>query len=143
MQSQARSFAGSVSAELALKLVRDFDSDSYRGLRSRAADAFLKKLRLNEAEDLFDFFEQIGLFVRRGLLEAEIAHSFFFHWANLYWVAGKNTIEEKREGCVDLWTDFEYLYNKLLQIEIRRDPNSRFINPPPELIKASLEEELQ
>jgi hypothetical protein len=143
MQSQARSFAGSVSADLALKLVRDFDSDPYKNLRSRAADAFLKKLRLNEAENLFDFFEQIGLFVRRGLLDAEIAHSFFFHWANLYWVAGKNAIQEKREGCAELWTDFEYLYNALLQIEIKRDPKSRFINPSPELIKASLEEELE
>ena len=143
MQSQAQSFAGSVSADLALKLLRDFETDSSLELRSRVSDSLLKGLRLSEAEDLFDFFEQVGLFVRRGLLDDEIAYSFFFHWTNLYWVAGRQVVERKREGCASLWTDFEYLYNTLLKIEIKTDPKSRFINMSPELIKASLEEELQ
>ena len=143
MQKQTQSFAGSVSAELALKLLHGFDDDSFRSLRSRVADAFLKKLRVGEAEDLFDFFEQIGLFLRRGLLDVEIAHSFFFHWANLYWVAGKSVIQEKREGCVTLWADFEYLYDSLLQIEIKTDARSRFINMTPDLLRACLEEEVE
>jgi len=143
MQSQARSFAGSVSADLALKLLRDFESRSNVELRSRVSNALLKGLRLAEAEDLFDFFEQIGLFVRRDLLDAEIAYSFFFHWVNLYWVAGRQIIQQKREGAAGLWVDFEYLYSKLLQIEIKTDPKSRFINLSPELIRASLEEEMQ
>jgi hypothetical protein len=143
MQSQARSFAGSVSADLALKLLRDFEGDSNLELRSRVSDALLKGMRLGEAEDLFDFFEQVGFLVRRGLLDHEIAYSFFFHWTNLYWVAGKQIIQQKREGAASLWTDFEYLYDKLLQMEIKIDPKSRFINPSPELIKSGLEEELQ
>ncbi len=143
MEKQAKSFAGSVSADLALKMVREFDEDSFRSLRSRVADASLKKLRLGETENLFDFFEQIGLFVRRGLLDVEIAHSFFFHWTNLYWIAGRSVIQEKREGCATLWTDFECLYNTLLQIEIKTDPKSRFIEMTPDLLKACLEEEVE
>jgi hypothetical protein len=142
MRSQAQSFAGSVSADLALKLVHDFDDVPNRELRSRVSDALLKGLRLSEADNLFDFFEQIGLFVRRGLLDREIAHSFFFHWTNLYWVAGKHIVQEKREGCAGLWTDFEYLYKTLLQVEIKTDPKSRFLNMSFDFIKANLEEEL-
>jgi cbb3-type cytochrome oxidase subunit 3 len=64
IKSQARSFANSVSADLALKLVHDFDSDDNRKRRSRVADALLKKIKLVEVDDLFDMFESIGLFVR-------------------------------------------------------------------------------
>jgi hypothetical protein len=143
IKSQTESFASSVSADLALKLVHDFESDENRGRRSRTADALLKHLKLSEIDDLFDDFEMIGLFVRRGLLNPEIAHSFFFHWTNLYWVAGKHIVEEKRKGASSLWTDFEFLYKKLLEIEIASDPRSRFINPSDDLIRMCLEEELQ
>jgi hypothetical protein len=79
IRSQTQSFANSVSADLALKLVRDFQSDENEKKRSRVADAFLKGLRIAETEDLFDEFEKIGLFVRKGLLDADVAYSFFFH----------------------------------------------------------------
>jgi len=142
IKSQTRSLANSVAVDLALKLLHDFDSSANKERRSRVADAFLKNLRLAEMEDLFDVFETIGLFVRKGFLDADIAHSFFFHWVNLYWVAGKQRIDEKRKACADLWTDFEFLYRKVLQVEMAADSRSRFINPSDELIRQSLEEEI-
>ena len=143
IKSQTRSFANSVSADLALKLLHDFNSEVSRKRRSRVADALLKKIDLVEVDELFDMFESVGLFVRKGMLDTEIAHSFFFHWVNLYWVAGKHIIEEKRKGAADLWSDFEFLYKALLKIEMARDARSRFINPSDDLIRACLEEELQ
>jgi len=143
IRSQARSFANSVSADIALKLLHDFDSEDSRKRRSRVADALLKKIRLAEADDLFDMFDTIGLFVRKGQLDAEIAHSFFFHWVNLYWVAGKHVVEGKRRASAELWCDFEVLYKALLNIEMARDARSRFINPSDELIQRCLEEELE
>jgi hypothetical protein len=142
-KSQVRSLAGSVSADLALKLAGDFDSEVSIARRGRVANAFLNNLRIAEADDVFDFFEQIGFFVRKGIIEADVAHSFFFHWVNLYWNAGKRTIAEKRVESDGLWKDFEFLYQQLLNIEITTDPRSRFINPSAEIIKKGLEEELQ
>lgn len=141
-QNQVKSLAGSVSADLALKLGDNFDSEVSVARRGRVANAFLNNLKIAEADDVFDFFEQVGFFVRKGLIEADVAHSFFFHWVNLYWIAGRETIREKRIECSGLWKDFEFLYEKLLKIEITTDPRSRFINPSAELIKKSLEEEL-
>ena len=143
IRSQTRSFATSVSADLALKLVHEFDSSENRELRSRAANALLKREKVCEAEDVFDFFETVGLFVRKGVLDSDIAHSFFFHWVNLYWVAGKEQIEAKRKASADLWTDFELLHKTLLQIEMKADSRSRFINPSDELIRENLEDEIQ
>jgi hypothetical protein len=142
-KSQVKSFASSVSADLALKLVQDFDGESSVARRGRVANAYLNNLRIAEADDVFDFFEQLGFFVRKGLIEVDVAHSFFFHWVNLYWIAGKQTIAEKRTECEGLWKDFEHLYNALLQIEMKTIPRSRFINPSAELIKKSLEDELE
>jgi|ERR1035438_285282 hypothetical protein len=141
-KSQVTSFAGSVSADLALKLSHDFDSEASIARRGRVANAFLNNLRIAEADDVFDFFEQVGFFVRKGLIESDVAHSFFFHWVNLYWVVGKQTIAEKRIESEGLWKDFEFLHQKLLNIEMTTDPRSRFINPSAEIIKKSLEEEL-
>lgn len=94
-------------------------------------------------DDLFDLFEAIGLFARRGLLDPDVAHSFFFHWVNLYWVSGKHIIEQKRKASADLWCDFELLYKLLLKIEMERDARSRYINPSDDLIRECLEEELE
>ncbi len=143
MQVQTKSMASSVSADLAINLVHDFESDPNVSRRSRVSEAMLNGLNLAETEDLFDRFEQIGLFVRKGLIDPDIAHSLFFHWVNLYWVAGKSLIENTRTASSGLWTDFEYLYKKLLQIEMETDPRSRFINPTEALIRQGLEEELQ
>lgn len=142
-RSQVKSFASSVSADLALKLVQDFDSEASVARRGRVANAYLSNLKIAEADDIFDFFEQLGLFVRKGLIEADVAHSFLFHWVNLYWIVGKQRIAEKRTECAGLWRDFEFLHDKLLKIEMTSDPHSRFINPSPELIRKSLEEELE
>jgi hypothetical protein len=141
MKKQVESLANSVSADLALKLVHDFESPEKVALRGRVAQATLQNLTLSESDDLFDFFELIGFYVRRGQIDAETAHSFFFHWVNLYWNAGKSSIEKKREASVGIWKDFESLYKTVRQIEMDTDRFSRFINPSAELIKSGLEEE--
>jgi cbb3-type cytochrome oxidase subunit 3 len=141
MQSQVKNMADALSAELALKLTHDFDSEKNKNLRGRVSHAILNKINSSEQDDLFDIFEQIGLFVRKGLIDAEIAHSLFFHWVNLYWVAGQARVKMERNAATTLWSDFEYLYEKLLQIEMTSDPHSRFINPSDELIRKCLEEE--
>lgn len=65
LKSQGESLANSVSADLALKLVKEFDDEEHRKLRSCAADAFLKHLKQSEIDNLFDTFEMIGLLSER------------------------------------------------------------------------------
>jgi hypothetical protein len=140
-KSQVKNLTSSVSADLALKLAHEFDTDKLVARRGRVAHAYLNGLKISEDEDIFDFFEQIGFFVKKGLIEVDVAHSFFFHWVNIYWITGKQSIEVRRVESEGLWKDFDFLYGELLKIEILTDPRSRFINPSPELIKKSLEEE--
>ena len=124
---QNKSFKANLTAELAMKLDDRFSSPECKEIRSRAARALQNHIKEEEAEDVFDFFETVGLFTRRKALDAEIVHSFFFHWINVYWTAGKDHISRRQAESKFLWKDFSYLYLKVLEIEMKEDPSSQDI----------------
>lgn len=65
IKSQTQSLANSVSADLALKLLHEFNSKDCWERRSRVADAFLKKINLVEIDELFDLFESMDYLCAR------------------------------------------------------------------------------
>jgi hypothetical protein len=84
----------------------------------------------------------VGLFTRRKALDAEIVHSLFFHWINVYWTAGRDHIARKQRGAKLCWKDFGYLYLKVLEIEMKEDPSSRDISLSAEDLKRYLNDEI-
>ena len=143
IKRQTESMARSVSADLCLKLVDRFDGPEMVAKRALAARALLNKSNLAAAEDVFDFFETVGLYVRRGMLDNVLAHSMFFHWTNLYWHAGKGSIATSRQRSASIYSDFEFLYNTLLKVEMKDDPKSRDINPTDADVESFLKQEIQ
>jgi hypothetical protein len=141
IKKQTESFAMSVSADLCLKLTDRFDSEPMIKIRNLAARALMGQTDLDAADDIFDFFETVGLYVRKNALDKEIAHSMFFHWVNLYWHAGRSHILKSRERSSGIYADFENLYNMVLKIEMRDYPKSRDINPTEEEIIKFLKQE--
>ncbi len=73
---------------------------------------------------MFDFFETVGLMVRTGALTKDLAYNFFFHWFNMYWVAGQSYIQEERKNSKSLWENFEYGYLSVREIEMEKDAHS-------------------
>src|SRR5208337_3355624 len=61
-------FKLSLSADLSMKLEDRFNEPEHRKIRSAAARALLTNKNLIDAEDVFDFFETVGLMVRTGAL---------------------------------------------------------------------------
>lgn len=117
-------FKLSLSADLSMKLEDRFNSPEQRRIRANAAKALLTKQKLNDAEEVFDFFETVGLMVSTGALTEELAYNFFFHWLNMYWVAGNAYIQEERKSLKSLWKKFEIAYEAVRKIEQKEDPNS-------------------
>jgi hypothetical protein len=117
-------FKLSLSADLSMKLDDSFGSEHFGRIRSDAARALIDGSGLIDAEDVFDFFETVGLLVRTNALTKELAYNFFFHWVNLYWIAGQDHIMWKRTGTKAVWQDFEALYVALRKLEESKDPNS-------------------
>jgi hypothetical protein len=136
--SQNKSFKLTLGADLLMKLDERFQKPNFKQSRAEAASSLRDHDDEGRAEDVFDFFDTMGLFVRRGALDKEFVHNAFFHWINLYWVAGRDHIRRRQSVSKELWCDFEYLYRKVLEIEKRRDPRSKDI----ELSQSSLEDYL-
>lgn len=130
-----------LSAESVLRFQAAFDDLAFKKIRFKAAQALLNQRGESEAEDVFDFFDTIGLFVRLGALNGEIAHSVFFHWINLYWRAGKRYIGSKQADTAAVWKDFEFLYNRMCDIEKRADPDSEDLKMPDSRLRQQLTEE--
>jgi hypothetical protein len=139
-QSNAN-FRLSLGADLAMKLDAQFNSKDFRAIRSKAAQSLLNQVNIENAEDVFDFFETVGLFVRLGTLNDEIVHNFFFHWVNLYWTAGKSYISTKRQDTKAVWQDFEYVFQKVTEIEKTKDPNSKDLYLSDQRLKNQLQDE--
>jgi len=122
--AQTKSFKLTIGADLAMKLDERFNETEFITIRAHAAEALKAQSNLKSAEDVFDFFDTVGLFVRLRALNPEIAHSLFFHWINLYWSTGKEYIRAEQQTAKLKWVDFEKLYVKTRDIEKARDPKS-------------------
>jgi hypothetical protein len=123
-KASRKDFKLSLAADLSMKLDDRFNTEDFRRTRSHAAQALLSGQKLVDAEDVFDFFETVGLLVRTGTLTDELSYNFFFHWVNLYWVAGQKHIQERRKVADSLWEDFECLYDTVQELERMKDAAS-------------------
>ncbi len=146
-EASRKDFKLSLAADLSMKLEDRFDTAEQRKVRSRAARALLSKGNFVDAEEVFDFFEMVGLLVKLDALTKELAYNFFFYWTNLYWVAGRAKILEDRKVSKSLWENFEFLYNVVCEVERRTDPTSRDLrlvdepNRIDDLLKTEIEDE--
>ena len=143
-EASREDFKLSLAADLSMKLDDRFSSEDFRQTRSNAAQSLLSSQKLVDAEEVFDFFETVGLLVRTGALTKDLAYSFFFHWINLYWVAGQGHIQEKRKVAKSLWEHFEYLYDIVQQWERMKDADSEDLKlaEQPQRLRALLDEEI-
>jgi hypothetical protein len=132
---------------LLLNFDERFNSESFRKIRIAAAKSiitFRKKLALarlkklssitddqdlilhevykasNVKEDIFDFFEGLGLIFRRYNVDEEIVWSYFFSWVDGYWQTAQEYILEEQKQNSTVWEDFKYLYDQLAKVEMKR-----------------------
>ena len=141
-KKQLEEYKLALFADATLKFEGKFNDPHFEQIRSNAASALLHKQDEVEAEDVFDFFETLGLFVKRGALDDHIAYSVFFHWINLYWKAGKHYIDLRRQDAGALWGDFEHLYNKVCDIERETDADSKDLTMSHSRLREYLQEEI-
>ncbi len=141
-EKQSAAYGLSLSADTALKFDTTFNAPTFKKVRSRAAKALLTHTNEAEAEDVFDFFDTLGLFVRLGALNNEVVHSLFFHWINLYWKAGKGYVGSKQMESSTVWKDFKNLYDRVQVIERQRNPDSEDLTMPDGRLRQQLQEEI-
>jgi hypothetical protein len=123
-EKQLAEYKLALLAETTLKFEERFNDPHFKRVRSRAALALRNNSNEEDAEDVFDFFDTLWLFIDLGALTERIAYSVFFHWINLYWKAGKHHIGSKQQDTASVWQGFSSLYNKVVEIERQNNADS-------------------
>jgi hypothetical protein len=92
-----------------------FDSPAMQRDRKSLAEHFLSS-RPEIPERVLDFFEDLGLFLRRGYLDEELAWDTFGFYAVRWWAVCRGYIleERRRQSDSTLFTDFEDLAKQFL-----------------------------
>ena len=73
-----------------------------------------------------DFFETVGLLVRRDILDAEMVCHTFYTWIEGWWQAATPLIARERMARCQIWGDLARLRDKLVTLENRYPPSEPF-----------------
>jgi hypothetical protein len=95
------------------------------------------------ASDVSNFFERIGLFLKRDILDLEFTWNLFAMYSIGYWEVLEKDINELRKLLNDntAWEGFEYLYKQMKQYD--RKVKIRTGKVPKDLIQLFLSSESQ
>jgi len=132
------SYKLSIAAEWLLKLDNEFDGRDLTTARMNATEFLLsafggpsrkpEQKAQDAMEEIWDFFDILGVLLRRGVLDLELVHSAFFHWVNAYWFVTKKYFDQAREGKPERWKDFVFVVDKLREFEKAQNPTSEDLN---------------
>jgi hypothetical protein len=122
-----------------LNFTARFDSAAMLRERSDLAAAYLSSRVPEIQERVLDFFEDLGLFVRRGYLDEERAWDTFGFYAVRWWATCKGYILQEREAQNDqtLFSNFEDFTKRLRA----RDANANLTEPSPSNLDCFLKDE--
>jgi hypothetical protein len=131
----------SLGIELVLKLDDRFNSKDFRTLRIKAVKSIMKN-NFKDAEEIYDFFETVGLLLRKRAIDKEMVWNTFFHWIHYYWIVGSDYIANEQRADSPAWEDFKHLHEQVIKVEkIRTKASDSELLLSAEDIKSFLKDE--
>jgi len=141
---------------LGIQLLRDldkqFESEEMKQYRRDIANLCIKRDKgaeissfdiCHRASDVANFFEKIGLFLKRDILDLEFTWNYYAMYSIGYWEVLEKDINEVRKLQNDntAWEGFEYLYKQMKKYD--RKLKIRSGKTPKDLIQLYLNAESQ
>ena len=130
--AESRTARFTIGVGLLTELFDRFNEDNMWEKRSKASKFLIEKsdqTQFSEKEDpdlddILDFFEMIGLLMKRGALDPTMVWNTFFYHFNGYYHGAKNYMDWCIETKDDqtLWENVYFLYNHLIKIENKKRP---------------------
>jgi hypothetical protein len=119
---ESRSSRLSRAADVTLRVIDKFDDEKMLNLRHKAATSIRdfrqgKGKISKDVENVLDFFETMGLFCKRGVIDEEIVWHSFYYWIRGYYWSAKDFIDERRRDEPTVYEDLVALYRQLVMIE--------------------------
>jgi len=137
---QSEAMRADLKARFLLTFIDRFDGSRLRKARKELGRRLLANAARGQIEEtVIEFFEDMGLFLRRRYLDEELIWSTFGFFAVRWWAACKGYVLEVRRVHDDstLFTDFEHLAKRFLS----RDAGAGLTEPTPSDLKQFLEDE--
>ena len=124
-----------------LSFVHDFECDPIAATRRTVATKRLKNEKYPaETQNLLDFFETIGLLVRRNYLNADDVWNCFSYWMFNVYSDCRDDIEQEQREDATYYKDFTNLIARLRKIE--KAEGGKADHPSKEEIKEFWEDEV-
>jgi hypothetical protein len=107
------------NANLILKFDDKFNGNTFLKIRAKAVKAIKSIDRENkdDIEDILDFFETLGLMVRRKGLDKEMVWHTFFYWFHGYYINTIGFMASQRSLYPNRYQDIIMLHSEMLSIE--------------------------
>lgn len=119
LRSQIKRSKFTQSVDLLLKFERRFfDNDRVIKARQKAARS-LQSGGDKDVEPILDFFETLGMLVRKDAFDREMVWNTFFYWFHNYWSAAREYVATKRKDDPTTWEEYAFLDQCMSQIEKR------------------------
>jgi hypothetical protein len=97
----------------------------------------------DDIDEILDFFEVVGLLVRRKAIDEVLAWHFYFYWLHGYRTLATAYIDAKRKQESTVWVDLLYLHERFIDIEKRkRKCSGKELAISPEDARQFIEEEI-
>ena len=114
--------------------------------RKKLADQLLSNASHKDIQEpVINFFESIGIMLRKKYLDKELVWAGFSFYAIRWWSACKDYIDEERrlkKNDITIFEDFQFLVNEMYEFEIKRRSLARTeLEPSVNEIKDFLNEE--
>jgi hypothetical protein len=118
---QSRQTAFAIAVDLLLKMDERFDSPEMLRRRQCAARGLLNGSEDN-VRDVLNYFELVGLLMRRKALDRAMVWHDLSYWITQYADAARDYINAERHKDPNLWTELLWLDAQMLDIERSHRP---------------------
>jgi hypothetical protein len=120
VREESRVSRESVRVELLWRLTDRWNSADMEDIRSVAATALLSGNPSSEVGTVLDFFEQITLLIKRGVLDEESAAQYFYWPLANYWAACTAYVQQVQREDPSAWQTIPGLVQRLGEITAQR-----------------------
>jgi hypothetical protein len=125
-----------LGVNIILQLEATFDGPEMNAARKQAAAALKADPNTADIEPVLDFFETIGVLVRRKAIDEELVWSSFSYWVLRYGALARDQIHARRKAEADdtYYEEFDFLVKEMTTLEIKK----RRLKEPPFFSTVSL-----
>ena len=115
--------------ELYLELRKEFESEPLLSHREQFAGQLLDKKKHDEmTPGVLNFFEDLGMLLRRRYLDREIVWETFGHFAKMWWSSCRDYVTAERAnmgGDTLFFGGFEYLVDQIYKVDVEKRKKKR------------------